>query len=151
MVKKCCVFWFYNFGYVNYVRNACSFSWRCKKFVNRWEPTKIISGLYKTFWVKVYAIKGRRRTLNWKFNPVHTIHSTEAMKRPSVLCFLISPRRKPKKEESFEKDQLQLSQNSDYINDFKDLSEKKTACDFECKINDDTIKLVNENRSAITK
>ena len=98
-----------------------------------------------------YAIKGRRRTLNWKFNPVHTIHSTEAMKRPSVLCFLISPRREPKKEESFEKDQLQLSQNNDYINDFKNLFEKKSACDFECKINDDTIKLVNENRTAITK
>ena len=54
-----------------------------------------------------YIIKGRRRTLNWKFNPVDTIHSTEAMKRPSVLCFLISPGREPKKEESFEKDQLQ--------------------------------------------
>ena len=51
---------------------------------------------------------------------------------------------RPKKEEYFEKDQLQLPQNNDYINDFKDLFEKKTACDFECKINDDTIKLVNE-------
>ena len=91
--------------------------------MNRWEPTKLNSGLYKTFESK-HIIKGRRRTLNWKFNPVHTIHSTEVMKRPSVLCFLISPRREPKKEESFEKDQLQLSQNNDYINDFKDLSEK---------------------------
>ena len=89
--------------------------------MNRWSPESLSVIRIKHF---EYIIKGRRRTLNWKFNPVHTIHSTEAMKRPSVLCFLISPRREPKKEESFEKDQLQLFQNNDYINDFKDLSEK---------------------------
>ena len=39
----------------------------------------------------------------------------------------VSSRKEPKKETSFKKDQLQQFQNNDYINDFKDLSEKKIA------------------------
>ena len=74
-----------------------------KKFVNRWD-LQSISVIFMKHFESKYIIKGRGRTLNWKFNPVHTIHSTEAMKRPSVLCFLISPRREPKKEEYFEKE-----------------------------------------------
>ena len=85
-----------------------------------------------------YAIKGKRNKLDWKLNPVPTIHSVEALKKPSVLCSSLAPRREPKRR-IFQKDQLEQFKNNDSINDFTDSSEKTCPSGFECKINDDCI------------
>lgn len=85
-----------------------------------------------------YVIKGKRNKLDWKLNPVPTIHSVEALKKPSVLCSPSAPRREPKRR-IFQKDQLEQFKNNDSINDFTDSSEKTCPSGFECKINDDCI------------
>ena len=55
------------------------------KFVNRvnWKPTKQSIICMKHF--KEFISRGKRMTLKWKLQPVPTIHTQKALKRPSTL------------------------------------------------------------------
>ena len=73
-----------------------------------------------------YIIKGKRNKLDWKLDPIPTIHSREALKRPSVLTTPNIPRKQPK-ERALQPDQLQDFQESDQIIDFENIDYQKST------------------------
>ena len=76
------------------------------KFVNRrdWEP-KYTSVLYEKHFDEEFITRGKCCTLKWSMNPVPTKHSFVALKRPSTLPEMLTPR-KPVKIRNIEPDQL---------------------------------------------
>ena len=65
---------------------------------------------------------GKRKKIKWEQQPVPTIHSKEALKRPSVLPTSSSIRKAPKLR--LQKDELDIFQNDDIIASFNDLTAK---------------------------
>ena len=76
------------------------------KFVNRsnWNPTSN-SVICINHFEEELIINGKRKKLNWSLNPVPTIHTDVAVRRPSTLP-TPSTSRKPPKVRVFQSDQL---------------------------------------------
>ena len=109
------------------------------KFVNRsdWKPTKSSVLCIKHFDEK-YISRGKRNKLNWKLDPVPTIHSKEALKRPSALPTSTVPRKAPKIR-GIQCDQIEGFSNKDKIKSFSDIDESFHLTGFHCNRNKDCI------------
>ena len=95
-----------------------------QQFVNRsnWSVTKNSVICFKYFEDK-FLVRGDKRTkLNWKLNPITSIHTNEAQKRPSTLRNPPAPRKSPKVR-VFQEDELALFNKKDCIDSVDDLSE----------------------------
>ena len=62
-----------------------------KRFVNRdnWAPSQNSVICQKHFEPKFIIYGKQRNRLNWKLNPIPTIHTDKALKRPSTLPTLL--------------------------------------------------------------
>ena len=94
MVNKCVVFGCKS-GYDSQKEKVSGFSFpftkpdlleKWTKFVNRtnWKPSKSSVICVKHFKEEL-IIFGQRKKLKWELQPVPTVHSNEALKRPSTL------------------------------------------------------------------
>lgn len=95
------------------------------KFVNNkdWKPSSCSVLCEKHFKEKLIS-RGKRCTLKWKLNPVPTIHSEIAMKRPSLLPN-ISALRNPPKIRNIQPDQKQEFFSKDLIHSIEDIDPVK--------------------------
>ena len=91
------------------------------KFVKRpsWKPSKSSVICVKHF-QKEYIINGQRKKLKWEMQPVPTLHTAEALKRPSTLPNTTLPRKAPKVR-MYQDDELNSYENKDIITCFADL------------------------------
>ena len=70
-----------------------------------------------------FLLRGDKQTkLNWKINPIPSIHTHEALKRPSTLRNPPALRKSPKVR-VFQEDELALFNKKDRIDSVDDLSE----------------------------
>ena len=85
------------------------------KFVNRcdWKPTKNSVVCIEHF-KDEFIIRGQRMKLNWEMQPVPTIHTEKALKRPSTLPNAILPRKAPRKRNN-QVDQINSFEDRDLI------------------------------------
>ena len=98
-----------------------------QQFVNRsnWSATKNSVICIKHFEEK-FLLRGDKRTkLNWKLSPIPSIHTDEALKRPSTLQNPSVPRKAPKLR-VFQRDELALFNKTDLIISFDDLDENRS-------------------------
>ena len=110
------------------------------KFVNRadWKPAPT-SVLCERHFDDMYINRGKRCTLKWNLNPIPTKHSAIAMKRPSTLPDLSTPRKAPKIR-NIEPDQMQEFMAKDKLESFADIDvTKHCPPGYSSKINDDSI------------
>ena len=110
---------------------------KCVSFVNRtnWKLSANSVICAKHFLGK-FIRDGSRKTLNWSLNPIPTLHTQIALKRPSTLK-TPSAVRKPPKIRVYQDDQLQHFDKKDTIKSFSDLSEKLCPPGYSCyKTND---------------
>lgn len=133
MVNKCVVFGCKS-GYVSTsTDNIPSFRFpfekkdlfeKWKKFVNRadWSPSRNSVICSKHFEEK-FLNTGKRTKLNWGLNPIPSIHTADALKRPSTLQTPSVPRKAPKVR-IYGEDQFESFSKNDTIKDFDDLSQK---------------------------
>ena len=112
---------------------------RWRKFVNRkeWQPTKS-SVLCENHFEDRYKLRGKRTTLKWDLNPVPTIHSELAAKRPSLLPNL-NPIRKNPRIRNILPDQAPDFFQSDTIRSFKDIDAKHCPPGYQIKMNENNI------------
>ena len=91
------------------------------KFVYRssWKPSRSSVICVKHF-QKEYTINGQRKKLKWKMQPVSTLQTAEALKRPSTLPNTILPRKAPKVR-MYQDDELSSYETKDIITCFADL------------------------------
>ena len=111
-----------------------------KKFVNRrdWNPTQSSVVCEKHFADRLVT-RGKRTTLNWSLNPIPTIHSELACKRPSTLTN-VTDFRKPPKIRNVLPDQMNDFTASDTITDLKDIDTvKHCPPGFQCKRDEDHV------------
>ena len=111
-----------------------------KKFVNRrdWNPTQSSVVCEKHFADRLVT-RGKRTTLNWSLNPIPTIHSELACKRPSILTN-VTEFRKPPKIRNVLPDQMNDFTASDTISDLKDIDTVKHCLPgFQCKRDEDHV------------
>ena len=97
------------------------------QFVNRsnWSATKNSVICIKHFDEK-FLLRGDKRTkLNWKLSPIPSIHTDEALKRPSTSRNPSVPRKAPKLR-VFQEDELALFNKTDLITSFDDLTENRS-------------------------
>ena len=85
---------------------------------------------------------GSRKTLNWSLNPIPTLHTQIALKRPPTLK-TPSAVRKPLKICVYQDDQLQRFDKKDTIKSFSDLSEKLCPPGYNCYETNDFIVYYN--------
>ena len=111
--------------------------WR--HFVNRqaWKPTKS-SVLCENHFEDHYILHGKRKTLKWCLNPVPTIHSELAAKRPSTLPTL-TPVRKPPKIRNILPDQAPEFFRSDLIRSLKEINDEHCPPGFQVKIGENNV------------
>ena len=88
-----------------------------------WEPKPSSVICFKHFENK-YVISGKRKTLNWKMNPIPTLHTEKACKRPSMLTTPKEPRRPPK-QRCFQTDEMKTFLVNDGIEKIELLTEKQ--------------------------
>ena len=102
------------------------------KFVDRnnWFPTKN-SVLCIKYFEDRYILKGKRNKLNWKLQPIPTIHSEKIIK-PSILPTQTDFRKTPK-QQRIEKDEIQDFLSTDTLTDFTQLTAKCCPSGFEFK------------------
>ena len=88
------------------------------KFVNRvnWSPS-VNSVICSKHFEKQFLHLGKRTKLNWSLNPIPSIHTVPALKRPSTLQTLQVPRKAPKIR-VYQEDQLESFSKNDIIKDF---------------------------------
>jgi len=95
------------------------------QFVHRsdWSVSKNSVICVKHFENK-YLIHGHKRTkLDWKLNPIPSIHSEEALKRPSTLCNPPALRKAPKVR-VYQADELSIFNEKDHITSLDDFTER---------------------------
>ena len=123
MVNKCVVFGSKS-GYDNQQEQVSGFSFpfnksdlleKWVKFVNRqeWKPSKSSVIGVKHF-QQEFVNNGTRKKLKWEMQPVPTLHTAEAMKRPSTLPNTSLPR-KATKVRIYQEDELSNFQNKDFM------------------------------------
>ena len=102
------------------------------KFVNRpeWKPSKSSVICVKHF-QQEFVNNGMRKKLKWEMPPVPTLHTTEAMKRPSTLPNTSLPQKAPKVR-IYQKDELSNFQNKDVISCFADLCSRNAPKGYCC-------------------
>ena len=96
-------------------------------FVNRGDnwTAKSRSVLCEKHFEKEFINKGEQRThLKRKLRPIPTIHTEEAMEKPSCLNTPVPPRKAPKIR-NFQNDELEDFRKKDIIKRFEDLTEKQ--------------------------
>ena len=141
MVNKCVIFGCKS-GYDNQHEKVSTFSFpfnrpdlleKWVKFVNRpnWKPSKSSVVCVKHFKNKL-IIHGQRKKLKWELQPVPTVHSNKALKRPSTLPIMALPRKLPKPR-VFQNDKLKQFQNKDVIQSFDDLCLKTAPAGYQCR------------------
>ena len=98
---------------------------RWTKFINRrdWTP-KPTSVLCEKHFDETLITRGKRTTLKWELNPTPTKHSVLAMKRPSTLPELSTPR-KPPKIRNIEPDQHKNFVEKDKIQNLSNINPLK--------------------------
>ena len=139
MVNKCVVFGCKS-GYDS-SDNAPSFRFPFKRddlmtkwiqFVNRtnWTPSSNSVICCKHFDAK-FISDGKRKKLKWGLNPIPTIHTSNALERPSSLN-TPSESRKPPKVRIYQKYQLEDFEKKDAINNFADLSTDHCPAGYTC-------------------
>ena len=134
MVNKCVVFGCKS-GYASIsTDNVSAFRFPFEKqvllekwtrFVNRadWLPSKN-SVICSNHFEEKFLHKGKRTKLKWNLNPIPSIHTANALKRPSTLQTPSAPR-KPPKSRIYAEDQFESFSKNDTIKDFDDLSQKQ--------------------------
>ena len=122
------------------------------KFINRteWAPSKYSVICIKHFEEK-FIIRGNRNKLNWKLDPYPTLHSTEILKRPSLIPISSVPPRKAPKLRVLQQDQMQEFYDKDTIKDLANITLKNCPSGFECKISSDYIVFYKLEFDAKTK
>ena len=96
-------------------------------FVNRayWDgPTKCSVLCEKHFNEELINRGKMRNKLIWDLNPIPTVHSAEALKRPSVLMTAAEPRKLPK-ERCFQEDEIKAFVLSDTMGRFEEIDFEK--------------------------
>ena len=73
----------------------------------------------------------KEKKLNWSLNPIPTIHTANALKRPSTLKNPLELQ-KPPKIRVYQEDQSSSFNKKDAIKDFSDLSEKNCPPSYLC-------------------
>ena len=76
-----------------------------------------------------------RKKLKWEIQPVPTLHTAEAMKRPSTLPNTSLPRKAPKVR-IYQEDELSNFQNKDVISCFADLCSRNAPKSYCCRKTD---------------
>ena len=71
----------------------------------------------------------KRKKLNWSLNPVPTIHTKAALKRPSTLP-TSSSSRKPPKVRVYQNDQLADFKEMDKITKFDDITQSQAPANY---------------------
>ena len=129
MVNKCVIYGCKS-GYDNQKEKVSGFSFpfnkpnlleKWVKFVNRraWKPSKSSVICVKHF-QEQYIINGQTKNLKWEMQPVPTLHTAKALKRPSTLPNTTLPRKAPKVR-MYQDDKLSSFQNKDIITCSADL------------------------------
>ena len=113
------------------------------KFVNRpveenWIPTKNSKICANHFDEKYIKRCNVRNYIKWDLNPVPTIHTPEALKRPSQLPTSIIPRKKPK-ERVYQEDELEKYLEQDIIRSFDDFTEARCPPNYQFSKRDDCV------------
>ena len=105
--------------------NVATFHFPVKKpeLLNRWTATSTAVLCEKHFKEDVIK-RGKRSTLNWNLNPIPTIQTTIARKRPSSLLAM-SEMRGPPKIRNIEEDQISDFNERDVIKNFKSIDPVK--------------------------
>ena len=95
-----------------------------KQFVNQsnWTATKNSVICIKHFEEKFLLCGDKCMKLNWKLNPIPSIHTNEALKRPLTLQNLSVPCKAPNLR-AFQEDELKIFNKINIITSFNDLTE----------------------------
>ena len=113
---------------------------RWTRFVNKpnWTATSTSVLCEKHFKEDVIK-RGKKTTLNWNLNPIPTIQSTIARKRPSSLLAM-SEMRGPPKIRNIEEDQISDFNERDVIKNFKSIDPvKHRPKGYEAKVNSSSL------------
>ena len=151
MVNKCVVFGCKS-GYVSQQDKVPGFSFPLStpdllekwiKFVNRvnWKPTKHSIICVKHF-EEEFISQGKRMTLKWKLQPIPTIHTEKALKRPSTLPTSSYPRKSPKIR-IYQQDEIGIFKAQDVITSFDDLTPMNASPGYQCYKTDVSIVFYN--------
>ena len=111
------------------------------QFVNRgneWQPKGRSVLCAKHFEEKYIKIGKCRSHMRWELNPIPTIHSANALKRPSVVQTPVVPRKVPKLR-VYQEDELLMFRNKDKISGFEDLDEHHYPPHYQFKGTDDYV------------
>ena len=110
------------------------------RFVNRsdWKPTKnsVICG--KHFESKFILTGKQRNFLDWKLNPIPTLHTDKALKKPSLLPTMSVPRKTPKLR-VYQEDQLGDFNSIYLVRSFEELCKKDCLTGFNRMVHQDAI------------
>ena len=109
------------------------------RFVNRseWVPSCNSVICIKHFEEK-FIIRGKKNNLMWSLNPIPTINTEIALKRPSTLPTPIIPRKAPKLR-VFQKDQSGEFSDNCKIDSVEDLWDKGCLKEFSCMQKEDVV------------
>ena len=140
MVNKCVVYGC-NSGYKTSKESISSFRFLLNntellakwcRFVNRldWTPSAN-SVICANHFEDKYIIVGKRKKLNWKLDPIPTIHSDSALLQPSYLYTPTTSRKSPKPR-IYQKDQLDSFLTTDEIKSFDCRNEKHAPPGYSC-------------------
>ena len=141
-LRKTRAFLLFLFLWLRLINHSSLDHWVC--FVNRsdWKPIKNSVICEKHFESKYILIGKQRNLLDWKLNPIPTLHTDMALKKPSLLPTLSVPRKTPKLR-VYQEDEL-CEFNSMYaIRSFEELCKKDCLTGFSRMMHQDAIVFYN--------
>ena len=110
------------------------------QFVNRvdWVPKERTVLCAKHFNPKYIKFGKCRNHMRWELQPVPTVHTSDALKRPSAVQTPDVPRKVPKVR-IYQEDELDIFRGHDRIYDFDDLNANRCPAGYEFKKTDDCV------------